>query len=171
MTRFIVEYISEPDVSGNTSKETTYVSASDVAAATELVLDKCGSFINILSVVPSSDVAASGGDTTSNTAGTVPVAEKTAPGLIKTIKAELAMVEKQKPAKVPKQTAEKKSKPTVEKKVTASSQVRSRIDLAKQAGQSLEQACDEIVLWCMTNLGMSKSTARGYTTSQWIRVN
>ena len=153
MTRFAVQYLSE-ESNGVSTSETVVVSADNVEAAKDQVIERAGAFINILSVDVSTD-----GDTR--------------PGLIKTMElASTVKVKTEKPVlvKEPKVAKVKVQLHPGEKKVTASSQVRERIILAKTAGLTLEQACDDIVLWCMTNLAMSKGTARGYTTSQWLRV-
>ena len=165
MTRFVVQYLTEPTGNGASEIETVFVESSSEDSAKQLVVNRCGAFINILSVAATKS---DGG-----------------PGLIQSMAVSLASVQetpiKQKVPKPEKVTVVKepklakvvKVKPEPvpgEKKVTASSRVRERIILAKADGLSLEQACDGIVLWCMDNLGMSKSSARGYTTSQWIRV-
>lgn len=161
MTRFVVQYLTEATSSGS-NIETVFVESASEDSAKQLVVNRCGAFINILSVAA-----------TKSEGGV---------GLIETVAVSLASVQ-DKPAKVKEPKTEKvavvkepkvaKVKPEPvpgEKKVTASSRVRERIILAKAEGLSLEQACDGIVLWCMDNLGMTKSSARGYTTSQWIRV-
>lgn len=164
MTRFVVQYLTEANSDGS-NIETVFVESSSEDSAKQLVVNRCGAFINILSVAATKS---EGG-----------------PGLIESVAVSLASVQ-DKPSKVKEPKPEKVAKVVVtkepkvakvksepvpgEKKVTASSRVRERIILAKAEGLSLDQACDGIVLWCMENLGMSKSSARGYTTSQWIRV-
>lgn len=160
MTRFVVQYLTEASGNGTSEIETVFVESSSEDSAKQLVVNRCGAFINILSVAATKS---EGG-----------------PGLIESTAVSLAAVQEKpakpeniKSSKEPKPPKEPKVKPEPvpgEKKVTASSRVRERIILAKAEGLSLEQACDGIVLWCMDNLGMTKSSARGYTTSQWIRV-
>ena len=162
MTRFVVQYLTEATETGASEVETVFVESSSEDLAKQLVVNRCGAFINILSVAVTKG---EGGPGLIESTAVSLASVQTTPAKQKAPKQEkVAVVKEPKVAKV-------KPEPVPgEKKVTASSRVRERIILAKADGLSLEQACDGIVLWCMDNLGMSKSSARGYTTSQWIRV-
>jgi hypothetical protein len=159
MTRFVVQYLTEASSDGSSNIETVFVESSSEDSAKQLVVNRCGAFINILSVAKTKSEGGVGLiETVANTVAEAEVVEK---------QAKVKAPKEPKPAKVEKVKAEVVPG---EKKVTASSVVRSRIVIAKDAGQTLDESVDEITLWCMSNLGMSKSTARGYVTSQWIRV-
>lgn len=168
MTRFVVQYLTEATTNGTSEIETVFVESSSEDSAKQLVVNRCGAFINILSVAATKSEGGLGliGSTAVSLASV-----QTTPAKQKVPKPEkVAAVKEPKATKEPKIAKVKPEPVPGEKKVTASSRVRERIILAKADGLSLEQACDGIVLWCMDNLGMSKSSARGYTTSQWIRV-
>lgn len=170
MTRFIVQYLTEATGNGESESEieTVFVESSSEDSAKQLVVNRCGAFINILSVAVTKG---EGGPGLIESTAISLASVQTTPSKQKVPKPEKVAVAKEpEVAKEPKMPKVKPEQVPGEKKVTASSRVRERIILAKTDGLSLEQACDGIVLWCIDNLGMSKSSARGYTTSQWIRV-